>query len=107
MRSSGILASQFPLVRSFISHKHASSVVIFLCHREGKLSPVTLHAEEFTENPEVPCDVTITVSTQRPYSYCRSNESKTWSVKCKKENRFESQILGNVFKCLRSFNGTL
>jgi len=66
MRSSAILSSQFPLVRSFVSHKHASSVVIFLCHREGKLSPVTLHAEKFVQNPEVPYDVKIFVSHREP-----------------------------------------
>ena len=50
VRSSAILASQFPLVRSFVSHKHASSVVMFLCHREGKLTPGTLRTEEFSAN---------------------------------------------------------
>ena len=50
VRISAILASQFPLVRSFVSHKHASSVVMFLCHREGKLTPGTLHTEEFSAN---------------------------------------------------------
>jgi len=43
----------------------------------------------------VPCDVTITVSTQRHYPNCRRYESKTCSVKRKKGKRFESQIMGN------------
>jgi len=101
------LANKFNQVRSFVSHKYSSSVVIFLCHREGKLAHLTLHTEEFTQNPEVSYDVTIIVSTQRPHLKYRSNESKTCYFKRKKGNRLENQILGNMFKCLGSFNVTL
>jgi len=96
LRSSAILASQFNQVWSFVPHKHSSSVVIFLCHRESKLSHLTLHTEEFTEIPEVSYDLAINVSTQRPYPKYRSHESKTCYFKRKKGNRLENQILGNM-----------